>query len=279
MAFIVPQNEILIQWIKKLDNTRLPVYKAHRELALQALKNPSNSLREIAKIISRAPTIAFILMREANRNHSSLAEPVQTLENALSRLGLQRCSTLLNSLQDSDISEIPQALRQVWLIGQHLNIQAVGLFSTRMARLWQEIHWGSLLFLSPAWPLLTRHPEFFAQWEQRVLGNNEPAEQVERELLGMPLTALCLGLAEHWQLPLWVIEAIAYSAKIRSNWSVPYTSPDKQSNLYCSSKSLTSNRCSITGSIVRPTLWSSPVVWLLPHITVGAMSNACAGNA
>lgn len=206
MAFIVPQNEILIQWIKKLDNTRLPVYKAHRELALQALKNPSNSLREIAKIISRAPTIAFILMREANRSRSSLAEPVQTLENALSRLGLQRCSTLLNSLQDSDISEIPQALRQVWLIGQHLNIQAVGLFSTRMARLWQEIHWGSLLFLSPAWPLLTRHPEFFAQWEQRVLGNNEPAEQVERELLGMPLTALCLGLAEHWQLPRWVIE-------------------------------------------------------------------------
>lgn len=206
MSNIVPQHDVLNQWIKRLDNTRLPVYQSHRELALQALHSPSKSLRDIAQVISQAPTIAFIIMREANRGNSSLAEPVQTLENALSRLGLQRCGVLLKSLIDDQESNIPLALRQVWLIGQHLNIQAMGLFSTRMARLWQEIHWGSLLFLAPSWPLLTRHPELFEQWERRVLGDNEPAEKVEHELLGMPLTALCLGLAEHWKLPHWVIE-------------------------------------------------------------------------
>ena len=159
MTSIPPHNKNLDQWIKQLDNTRLPVYKAHRERALHILKSPNKSLRDIAQVISQAPTIAFIIMREANRGHSSLAEPVQTLENALSRLGLQRCGVLLNSLIDDEESSIPFALRQVWLIGQHLNVQAMGLFSTRMARFWHEIHWGSLLFLSPSWPLLTRYPE------------------------------------------------------------------------------------------------------------------------
>lgn len=196
----------LEQWIKQLDNTRLPVYKAQREDALQALQSPSKSLGDIAQVISQAPTIALIIMREANRVSSASAEPVQTLDNALSRLGLQRCAELLKSLKDDQESDIPIALRQVWLIGQHLNIQAIGLFGTRMARLQQEIHWGSLLFLSPIWPLLTRYPEFFSEWERRFLGDNEPARLVEQELIGIPLTALCLGLAEHWKLPDWVID-------------------------------------------------------------------------
>ena len=206
MLKIIPQNTVLNQWIKRLDNTRMPVYEIHSRQALHALQSPNKSLRDIAQVISQAPTIAFIIMREANRGHSSLAEPVQTLESALSRLGLERCGVLLKSLQNDQEADIPQALRQVWLLGQHLNIQAVGLFTTRMARLWQEIHWGSLLFLSPTWPLLARHPELFVEWERRVLGDNEPAASVERELIGMPLTALCLGLAEHWKLPHWIIE-------------------------------------------------------------------------
>lgn len=206
MTNISAHNKNLEQWIQRLDNTRLPVYKVQRERALEALHNTNNSLRDIAQTISEAPTIAFILMRAANRSSSRLVEPVQTLENALSRLGLERCGRLLKSLIDDQESDIPFALRQVWLIGQHLNIQAHGLFSLRMARLWGEIHWGSLLFLSPSWPLLARHPEFFIEWEQRVLGNNEPAAKVERELIGMPLTELCLGLAEHWKLPSWIIE-------------------------------------------------------------------------
>ena len=206
MPNISSQQSVLAQWIKRLDTTRLPVYQSHQELALQALQRPSNSLRDIAQAISKAPTIALIMLREANRGSSSLAEPVQTLENAVSRLGLQRCITLLKQLTVVAEADVPLALRQVWLLGQHLNVQANGLFGTRMARLWQEIHWGSLLFLSPVWPLLTLHPEFFTEWERRVLGNNEPAVTVERELIGLPLTTLCLALAEHWKLPSWIID-------------------------------------------------------------------------
>lgn len=47
----------LEQWIKQLDNTRLPVYKAQREDALQALQSPSKSLGDIAQVISQAPPL------------------------------------------------------------------------------------------------------------------------------------------------------------------------------------------------------------------------------
>lgn len=206
MSQIIPQSNTLNQWIKRLDNTRLPVCESHRERALQVLKNSNKSLREIVQVISQAPIIPFIIMREANRHSSSFAEPVQNLESALSRLGMQRCVKLVNSLTATAESSMPKALRQVLLLGQHLNVQALGLFGTRMARLKHEIHVSSLLFLAPAWPLLTRQPELLEQWEQRVLGSNEPAEQVENELIGLPLTTLCLALAEHWKLPEWIIE-------------------------------------------------------------------------
>lgn len=206
MSNIVPQTNTLIQWVKRLDNTRLPVCQTQRALALQALQNSNKSIGEIVQVISQAPIIPFIIMREANRSISALAEPVQNLESALARLGMQRCSELVSSLVAVQESMIPKALRQILLLGQHLNIQALGLFGSRMARLKNEIHVNSLLFLAPAWPLLTRQPELLEQWEQRVLGGNEPAEEVERELIGLPLTALCLALAEHWKLPDWIIE-------------------------------------------------------------------------
>ncbi|EGH35863.1 hypothetical protein PSYJA_45201, partial [Pseudomonas syringae pv. japonica str. M301072] len=37
--------------------------------------------------------------------------------------------------------------RQLILVSQHATQQANGLFASRLARLWQDIHMGSLLFL------------------------------------------------------------------------------------------------------------------------------------
>ena len=102
--------------------------------------------------------------------------------------------------------DIPLPLRQLVLISRHASQQASGLFAARLARLWQDIHWGSLLFLSPAWALVGAYPHLLETWEQRVLVKGEPASRIERELLGVPLLELCLKLAEHWRLPDWIIQ-------------------------------------------------------------------------
>lgn len=179
------------------------------------MANPNSSLKEISRAITEAPSIALILFREANRSTSSLSEPAHNLDVVLKRLGMARCSSLLASLMDESKLPIPVSLRQVWLMGQHANRQANTLFAHKMARLWQEIHWSSLLFFSPLWPLLTRHPEFLDTWEQRVLGNGEAAHKVERELLGVSLIKLCHALAVHWSLPEWIISGYATLASNR----------------------------------------------------------------
>jgi hypothetical protein len=162
-----------------------------------------------------SPALALSVLREANRQVGSLSEPAESLESAIGRLGLQRTAELLNRLPACPIDEIPLALRQIQLISQHAVQQANGLFAGRLARLWQEIHWGSLLFLAPIWALVAAHPELFEAWEQRVLARGEPASRVERELLGVPLIKLCLALAERWRLPDWIVQGYRLLAQDR----------------------------------------------------------------
>lgn len=209
MGHSILQPKPLNEWLKLLDRTALPVHTGQKERVQRVMANPDSSLSEISRAITEAPSIALILFREANRSTSYLSEPAHNLDVVLKRLGMAHCTRLLSSLMDESRVPIPANLRQIWLIGQHANRQANTLFANKMARLWQEIHWGSLLFFSPLWPLLTRYPELLPIWEQRVLGNQEPAYKVERELLGVPLVKLCHALAVQWSLPQWIIDGYA----------------------------------------------------------------------
>ncbi|MDA7084956.1 HDOD domain-containing protein [Pseudomonas sp. SA3-5] len=201
-----PLPRTLEDWLDRLDKQLLPVPADHHLNACRALSDSRRSLRDIAELMQASPALALCVLREANRQGGSFSAPAESLESALSRLGLQRALELVKRQPARPLAEIPLALRQIQLISQHAAQQASGLFSARLARLWQEIHWGSLLFLAPIWSLLAAYPELFEQWEQRVLAHAEPATKVEQDLLGVPLLALCQALAERWRLPDWVIQ-------------------------------------------------------------------------
>jgi len=201
-----PRSRSLDAWLKQLDSQVLPVPLEHHHLVGRAVADSRRSLRDIAELMQDCPALALRVLRDANRKSSGFHEPAESLESALSRLGLQRIEELLARQPTLPARDIPPALRQIQLISQHAAQQASGLFAGRLARLWQEIHWGSLLFLAPLWTLLAARPELFEAWEQRVLVKGEPAGKVEQELLGVPLLKLCLALAEHWRLPEWIVQ-------------------------------------------------------------------------
>jgi hypothetical protein len=90
------------------------------------------------------------------------------------------------------------------MISQHATQQANGFFASRLARLWQDIHWGSLLFLSPLWPLALIHPKLLEEWELRVIHKGESARKVEKQLFGVRLLDIGQALVEVWRLPIWV---------------------------------------------------------------------------
>ena len=192
-------------WVKLLDGVRLPVPQVSHDRVCKALTNSRSSLRDIAELMQDSPALALSVIREANRHtHGSMTEPAENLEVAINRLGLKRTEELLARLPAQPQSEIPLALRQLQLISQHATQQANGFFASRLARLWQDIHWGSLLFLSPLWPLALTHPQLLEEWELRVIHKGESARNVEKQLFGVRLLEIGLALVDIWRLPIWV---------------------------------------------------------------------------
>ncbi len=205
MTTTPPLPRTIPAWIKALDDAPLPAFAGVHGKVRLALRDSSKSMRQIAELIQDSPVLALRFIQGANRDIGD-SQPAESLEVALSRIGLQRAEALLARIPAMEAADMPQPLRQLVLISRHASQQANGLFAARLARLWQDIHWGSLLFLSPAWALIGAYPHLLDSWEQRVLVKGEPASRVERELLGVSLLELCLRLAEHWRLPDWIIQ-------------------------------------------------------------------------
>ena len=204
---IVPEQtpKTLDAWVKLLDSVRLPIPQTSYEQVKTAIADSRRSLRDIAELMQDSPALVLSVMREANHHtNTSLGEPAESLEIALNRLGLARTAELLERLPALAEDDIALTLRQLQMVSQHASQQANGLFASRLARLWQEIHWGSLLFLSPLWPLALTFPKLLEAWELRVVHKGESATQVELELFGVRVLSLCKALAEHWRLPEWV---------------------------------------------------------------------------
>lgn len=207
--------QTLEAWLKQLDGVRLPVAASQQELVRRNLVDSRRSLRDISDVVQNSPAIALTLMRAANRSSSGFSEPAESLEMALNRLGLKRAEAIVMQMPAVADEDMPPALAQLQLISLHAAQQASGLFAARLARLWQEIHWSSLLFLAPLWPLVYARPELLGIWEQRVLAKGEPAARVERELLGVSLIQLGLALAQHWRLPEWIAQGYRLLAEDR----------------------------------------------------------------
>lgn len=215
MPVTTPMPRSLDAWLQQLGQLCLPIEQEQHTRLRRTLSDGRKNWRDIADQIELCPTFALQVLREANQSTSSLSEPADSLEIALARLGLKRCEALLAQTPALPEAEIPLALRQILLISRHASQQARGLFGSRLARLWSELHGCSLLFLAPLWPLLGKYPHLFEIWEQRVLVKGEAPAKVERELLGVPLIQLCLKLAERWRLPEWIVRSYQLLARDR----------------------------------------------------------------
>ena len=213
-----PRPRTLDAWVRQLDGLALPIPQHNHAHVRSALNDSRRSLRDIADMMQESPALVLSVLREANQHAHGLAEQAESLEVALNRLGLARTEVLLGRLPAKPADEIPKAYRQLILISQHATQQASGLFASRLARLWQDIHLGSLLFLSPLWPMALAHPALLEEWELRVIHKGESSRRVEQELFGINLLDLCLALAETWRLPLWVTRGYTVLIKERREW-------------------------------------------------------------
>ncbi len=86
-------------WVKLLESVRIPVPKHSYDRVMAAIHDNRRSLRDIAELMQDSPALVLSVMREANHpTNASLAEPAESLEVALNRLGLERSEQLLKRL-------------------------------------------------------------------------------------------------------------------------------------------------------------------------------------
>ncbi|HLT03912.1 MAG TPA: HDOD domain-containing protein [Pseudomonas sp.] len=198
-------------WLERLDGVNLPLSRRQREQLCHELRHGERPLRVIAPRLQTSPAVTLALLREANRQSPGpLGGAVEHVEGALVRLGLERAEAILRDLPERSAATLPPSLIQLLVISQHAQHQAAGLFASRMARLENEIHCASLLFLAPLWALAQAYPDLPLRWAARVLGERQPAQLVERDLLGVSLPELCLALARRWRLP----EGVTFSYQL-----------------------------------------------------------------
>ena len=114
MTTTPPLPRTLPAWIKALDDAPLPAFAAVHGKVRLALRDASKSMRQIAELIQDSPVLALRFIQEANRGIGD-GQPAESLEVALSRIGLQRAEALLARIPAMEAQDMPRPLRQVVL--------------------------------------------------------------------------------------------------------------------------------------------------------------------
>lgn len=190
---------------QSLSVIRLPVENSQRDRLLGFMEADQLSLHELAAELLRVPVAALEICRVAGQAARPRDIDVLTLEQACGLLGTQRVANVLKQLPAAETDDIPLAFRQMLSISEHALVQARGLFSQRMARLWHEMALGTLLFMAPFWALVHHRPELFSQWDRMHLQAGNPATRGQ-SAQSTAFLALAQQVAEDWWLPPWIVQ-------------------------------------------------------------------------
>lgn len=131
MTTTPPLPRTLPAWIKALDDAPLPAFAAVHERVRLALRDSSKSMRQIAELIQDSPVLALRFIQEANRGIGD-GQPAESLEVALSRIGVQRAEALLARIPAMEAADMPRPLRQLVLIDRR-RLRPVPALSRRLA--------------------------------------------------------------------------------------------------------------------------------------------------
>lgn len=191
---------------QSLSTIRLPVAINQRDRLLALMDADQLSLHELAHELLQVPVAALEVCRAAGRAARPRDIDILTLEQACGLLGTQRVANILKQLPVLEAEQMSLAFRQMLSISEHALCQARGLFSQRMARLWNEMSLGTLLFLAPFWALVYHRPDIFEAWERLHLAPGNVTAGDRRAAHGGPYLVLAQQLAEEWWLPPWIVQ-------------------------------------------------------------------------
>lgn len=189
----------------------LPSFPAPLMKALRLLRDSATPLNQVGRAISADPGLHVKILTTVNSAAFALRTEVRTLEHAVSLLGRARVEAVLLSVATR------QTLPHSPLINE-VDFWATAARRAAVARhLAQRIHPATAeetftagLLQDLAVPVLaTARADQYGSVIDAMHTDKRPLPEVEREILNLAHTEVGAFVAERWELPSYLVEAIA----------------------------------------------------------------------
>lgn len=198
-----------------------------------SIASDTASIRSIASIIERDPSISALVLRFANSSYYGLSQKVTSIAMALTILGLHTVKGLINTawvlkiFANARFGVIEPV--SLWLHSLGCAIASRALVKAENLKLQEETFICGLLHDIGTLVLLENESAKMEQIHSMV--NNEPYHpqgEAEMDVLGLTHASLGADLARHWHLPEAMVEAIRCHHD--PEMFLDHTSPESRKN-------------------------------------------------
>lgn len=189
----------------------LPVLPAAHARALSTLRDEDVAIADVAAIVETDPAMTAAVLRAANSAASAPINRISTAQQGVARIGLARTTQLVTgAVMTSSFQELSRSgldLDEFW---RHLI--ACALLNDRPGKLGEDrtsAFTAGLMHDLGRMAMANADPERYS-WVIQAARGGRPASEAETELFGYDHEEHGLRIAEEWQLPEPIIEAIGH---------------------------------------------------------------------
>jgi HD-like signal output (HDOD) protein len=190
-----------------------PVMPEAGQALIQTLNDDKADTFAICRIIKKDPTLTASLLRMANSAMFGLSGQVDTLERAVSVVGLSMVRTRALSLCMAHASEFPFGVDRMAFWHYSLRCACYAQWLADLCDVDDQEAWlcGMMLRLGGL-SVVQAHPELARSLETHSLASAE-RWQVQRRLVGFDEGEVTAELAQHWDLPLPLVLGLRHCAQ------------------------------------------------------------------
>ena len=199
------------EWINKIGETPIPVM-AHTISELIALCKEDVPIQDIVELVETDPGLTVQLIRTCSTSsHGSLRTEVTSAQQALMMLGIQKLKKLpdtLPALEKKLSQSARQHLLKTFSCAYHAARQATLWAKLRRDMMPDEVFAASLLHFLGEMVLSIYAPELLDKIEKMRVEDHIASEEAQYIVLGFTHDQLSLEIAQRWNMPPLVIEAL-----------------------------------------------------------------------
>lgn len=197
--------------ITKVEN--LPALPSIIAELNELIADPEGSLDEIVRLISFDQGLTARILKVVNSAYYGLQRQISTIRHALIILGFDEIQQIVLGATVIDLFDAAGKMGpfDVWRFWEHslaCAFAAKGVAKILRYRTSGEVFVAGLLHDVGKIVLSQYFPEAFRRLLSEVMDNGVSPPQAEKEVLGMPHATLGHLLADHWNLPYSISEAI-----------------------------------------------------------------------